>query len=56
MILKIELPDDTVAGFINFVFGSVMPMDIGVIALDTEEIKNGTATYKSCRKRDKGIE
>ncbi len=56
MILKIELPDDTVAGFVSYVVVDDSGMMIGPITLGIEEIKNGTTTYKSCRKRDKEIE
>jgi hypothetical protein len=49
MIMKIELPDNTLAGFVNFVAGDGGEMRIGTIALSTEEIKNEKATYKTCK-------
>ena len=47
MIMKIELPDGTLAGFVNYVASDNSGMRIGTIALSTEEIKNETATYKT---------
>ena len=49
MIMTIELPDDTLAGFVNYVSGNSGAMGIGVIALSTDDIKSGKATYKACK-------
>lgn len=49
MNINVELPDDTVVGFVNYVFGDGYGMSMGVIALSTEEIKNGKATYRTCK-------
>lgn len=46
MKITIELPDDTITGFVNFVYGNIYSLTIGTIALDGERIKNRTATYK----------
>jgi hypothetical protein len=49
MIVTIELPDDTLAGFVNYVAGDDSGMRIGTIALSTEEIISKKATYKTCK-------
>lgn len=52
MKITVELPDDTITGFVNFVHGNIYDgLVIGTIALDSENIKKGNATYKTCVKR-----
>ena len=48
MKITVELPDNTVTGFINFVYGDMSGLTIGTIALDGERIKNREATWRTC--------
>jgi hypothetical protein len=52
MRITIELPDNTITGFVNFVYGDMFGLTLGTISLDSECIKNREATYKSCLKND----
>lgn len=47
MIITIELPDDTLAGYINFVYGTGNTMNMSALALCPEDISNRKATYKT---------
>lgn len=46
MIIEIELPDDTLVGFVSFVYGSSYTLNMGVLSLGTEEITSRKAKYK----------
>jgi len=48
MKITVELPDDTVTGFVNFVYGDMRGLAIGTLALDSERIKNREATWRAC--------
>lgn len=48
MKITVELPDNTVTGFVNFVYGDMYGLTIGTIALDGERIKNREATWRTC--------
>lgn len=52
MKITVELPDNTVTGFINFVFGDAFGLSLGTISLDSERIKNREATYRPLLKND----
>ena len=45
MKIVVELPDDTITGFVNFVYGGLPGLTIGTIALDSKRIEDRAATY-----------
>lgn len=50
MKITVELPDNTITGFVNFVYGDMLGLTIGTIALDGERIKNREVSYLGCIK------
>ena len=48
MKITVELPDNTITGFVNFVYGDIFGLSIGTIAIDSERLKSGTVTSKVC--------
>jgi hypothetical protein len=48
MKITIELPDDTICGFVNFVHGDFNGLSLRTLSLGSDRLRKGEATYKSC--------
>lgn len=52
MKITVELPNDTITGFVNFVYGGTFGLTLGTISLDSERIEKREATYLTCARKE----
>ena len=46
MKIIIEIPDDTITGFVNIVYGGMTGLTMGTLGLDTKTLLNGEAKFR----------
>jgi len=46
MKITVELPDDTITGFVTFVYGGMTGLTMGSLGLDTKALLKGEAKFR----------